>query len=72
MNWVKKQKIKKVNFADVFSGHKVGPNGRSKEWIELANSPEMIDTFEKKGVSEYMKELKKKFAENGFYKEWIK
>ena len=69
---LKKQRIKKINFAEVFSGNQIGPNGKSKEWIELANSSELVQTFEKKGLSEYMKELKKKFEEKGFYKEWIR
>jgi len=72
MNTIKKLKAKQTNFLELFSGKKVGPNGRSKEWVEVANSPEMIKTFEEEGSSSYFKELKRKFEQKGFYKEWFK
>jgi hypothetical protein len=66
------KKMQNVNFAKLLSQKQIGPNGRSAEWLKLAQSEEMVSTLEQKGSSEYFKKLKEKLAEKGFYREFVK
>ncbi len=63
--------IHNADFANLLKENQIGPNGRSKEWLDVAQSSELLETLEKKGSSEYFKQLKAKFASKGFYREFI-
>ena len=66
------KRIEKANFAKLLKNNQIGPNGRSAEWLRLAQSDELISTLDQKGSSEYFKKLKSKLASKGFYKELLK
>lgn len=63
--------VRQANFAKLLKQKQIGPNGRSKEWLELAQSEEMMAVLETKGSEEYIKELKSRLASKGFYKEFL-
>lgn len=65
-------KFQDVNFIKLLNQKQIGPDGGSKEWLKLAQSQELMNILEKSGSSEYIKELKKRFAKKGFYKALMK
>jgi len=44
-------------------------NNKWEDWLDLAQSDELINILEKKGFADYMKKYKQKLASKGFYKE---
>ena len=61
-----------IDYMRLFNNPKIGPNGHSKELIEIATAPKMMEMYSHEGATKYFKKLKKEFSKIGLYRDLTK
>ena len=67
-----KAKITGIDYMRLFNNPKIGPNGHSKELIEIATAPRMMEIYSSDGATKYFRKLRKEFSKAGLYRDLIK
>ncbi len=65
------KKAEKTGYMRLFNNPKIGPNGHSKELIEIATAPKMMELYSNEGAAKYFKKMRQEFTKKGFYKELV-
>jgi len=63
---------KEIDFMKLFSSKQMGFNGHSAEYLKETTSPDLIELYTREGSTKYFKEIRKRLANKGFYKELMK
>ncbi len=61
-----------IDYMRLFNNPRIGPNGHSKELIEIATAPKMMEIYSHEGATKYFRKLRREFSKIGLYRDLSK